>query len=107
MNWKITSTIVALVWVAVLSGTAAQSAFEAANGKVLAEKWCASCHLVSPDQAKASADAPTFASIASRSDKDIDRLAFFLLDPHPVMPTFNLSRDQITDVVAYIRSLKE
>lgn len=107
MNWKLKSTLVVSVWFAALHGSVAHAAFEAANGKVLAEKWCASCHLVSPDQAKASADAPPFASIARRPDEDIDRLAFFLLDPHPVMPNFNLSRDQITDVVAYIRSLKE
>ena len=107
MNWKLKSTVVVFAWITTLPITAAHAAFEAANGKVLAEKWCASCHLVSPDQARASADAPPFASIAQRPDEDIDRLAFFLLDPHPVMPNFNLSRDQITDVVAYIRSLKE
>lgn len=80
--------------------------YQASNGKVLAQKWCASCHLVSPDQVEASADAPPFATIAKRSDEELDRLQSFLIDPHPVMPNFSLSRDQITDLVAYIRSLK-
>lgn len=107
MSWKLPTMVIVSACLVMHLGTTAHAAFEAANGKVLAEKWCASCHLVSPDQAKASADAPPFAWIANRSDDKIDRLAFFLLDPHPVMPNFDLSRDQITDLVAYIRGLKE
>ncbi len=104
-NFGLTAVLLGALFI--LPGTTAGAAFEAANGKTLAEKWCSSCHLVSPDQAKASADAPPFASIAERTDEDLDRLAFFLLDPHPVMPNFSLSRDQITDLVAYIKSLKQ
>ncbi len=80
---------------------------EAASGKVLAEKWCSSCHLVSQDQTHASAKAPPFGSIAKRPDEELNRLSFFLLDPHPLMPNFNLTRNEITDLVAYIRSLKQ
>ncbi len=91
----------------ILSAMPADALFQASNGKVLAQKWCASCHLVSSDQTKASADAPPFATIAKKSDEELNRLQLFLLDPHPVMPNFDLSRDQITDLVAYIRSLKQ
>ncbi len=105
VNLGLTVVLFGALWI--LPGVAANAAFEAVNGKTLAQKWCSSCHLVSPDQPKASADAPPFASIAQRSEEDLDRLAFFLLDPHPVMPNFSLSRDQITDLVAYIKSLKQ
>ena len=29
-----------------------------AAGEIIAKRWCASCHLVAPDQTRASADAP-------------------------------------------------
>lgn len=77
------------------------------NGKTLARQWCASCHLVTPDQERTNADAPPFMTIAGRSDKELDRLSTFLVDPHPKMPNFNLSRQEIADIVAYIRSLRQ
>lgn len=78
----------------------------APNGKVLAQRWCATCHLVSPGQATASADVPTFMTLAKRSDREIDKLPNFLAHPHPVMPDMQLTRSEIADIVAYIRSLK-
>jgi len=77
-----------------------------AKGKALAEQWCSSCHLVTPDQTSAKADAPPFMTIANRSDKELERLSVFLIDPHPKMPNFNLSRQQITDILGYIRTLR-
>ena len=65
-----------------------------------------SCHLVAADQKGARADAPTFASIAARPDFDPAKLAFFLLDPHPKMPNMQLSRDEASDIAAYIATLK-
>ncbi len=77
---------------------------DVAHGKVIAKRWCASCHVVASDQASAQSDAPSFADVARRR---IDRkqLAQFLADPHPRMPNMNLSRKEIDDIVSYIRSL--
>jgi len=98
--------VIAMVFCLILPPSAA--AFESpANGRALAEQWCSSCHLVTPEQTRASADAPPFMSIAKRSDVELGRLASFLIDPHPKMPNFSLSRQQISDLVAYIRSLKK
>jgi len=89
-----------------LSQTA--TAFESpARGKALAQQWCSSCHLVTREQTRASADAPPFMSIAGRPEMEFERLASFLIDPHPKMPNFNLSRQEISDLLAYIRSLKK
>ena len=77
-----------------------------ANGKRLAERWCASCHLVSKEQATTTTEAPPFEGIAQRSPEEIAGLAAFLTDPHPPMPQLNLTRDEIRDLVAYIASLK-
>ena len=78
---------------------------DAANGERLARQWCASCHLVASDQKQASADVPAFATIAKMSDFSRDKLAFFLLDPHPKMPNMSLTRNEATDLADYITSL--
>jgi mono/diheme cytochrome c family protein len=76
------------------------------NGERLARRWCAACHVVAPDQAGATGEAPPFASIAKRPDFDAAKLALFLLDPHPKMPSMQLSRTEAGDLAAYIATLK-
>ncbi len=88
-----------------LMGAASAQAADASAGKRIAERWCASCHLVTPGQARASDGVPTFASIAGRKTFTAERLPTFLSHPHPVMPDMTLSRPEIADLVAYIRSL--
>jgi cytochrome c len=80
-------------------------AADANHGKTLAQRWCVNCHLVVPDQTSATTDAPPFASVAKRPGFDEARLAFFLLDPHPKMPNMQLTRDDASDLAAYIASL--
>jgi mono/diheme cytochrome c family protein len=80
---------------------------DAEHGRALAKRWCASCHVVSPDQQSASADVPPFATIAQTPDFDPKRLAYFLLEPHPKMPQMALSRYAADDIAAYIQSLKK
>lgn len=83
---------------------------DAARGAVLAERWCATCHVVAPGQAEASADAPSFAGLAAASGKTPEGIADFLTLPgttHSKMPDLHLSRVEILDVVAYIGSLKK
>lgn len=77
------------------------AAADAQNGERLARRWCASCHLVAPDQRQAGEAAP-FAAIAKMPGFDEARLAFFLLHPHPRMPDMNLSRAEAADLAAYI-----
>jgi mono/diheme cytochrome c family protein len=89
-----------------LSGSAAIAA-DANHGAVLAKRWCATCHLVDSGQTQASADVPPFATIASKSDFTPEKVAFFLLDPHPKMPNFPLSRNEAADIAAYIGSLRK
>ena len=82
-------------------------AADAAHGLDLAKRWCASCHVVSPDQQSASADAPPFAAIANSPNFDPKRLAYFLLEPHPKMPQMAISRSAADDIAAYIETLKK
>jgi mono/diheme cytochrome c family protein len=76
------------------------------RGQTLAKRWCASCHLVEAGQNGATTEAPPFASVAKRPDFDAAKIAFFLLDPHPKMPNMQLSRQETTDIAAYIETLK-
>ena len=84
-----------------------QAAFaaDAGNGLRLAQRWCAACHIVSSTQSKGVDTAPSFASIAKRTDFGADKLALFLLDPHPKMPNMSLSRSEAQDLAAYIAKL--
>jgi mono/diheme cytochrome c family protein len=88
----------------VLLAPTAASAADPAQGETIARRWCAPCHLVSSDQKQASADVAPFAEVART--KTNAQIAAFLTDPHPKMPDLQLSRQQIADLVAYIRSLK-
>lgn len=92
---------------AVILTAAPGYAADARHGLALATRWCASCHLVAPDQKTANADAPPFATIANAPNFNARGLAYFLLDPHPKMPDMGLSRQAASDIAAYIETLKK
>lgn len=94
----------AAVVIAMLAPASA-SATDPDHGKTLAQRWCVGCHIVGSEQKNATTDAPPFASVARRPDFNESKLAFFLLDPHPKMPDMQLTRDDATDLAAYIASL--
>jgi mono/diheme cytochrome c family protein len=83
------------------------AAADAVHGGDLAKRWCATCHLVEGQQKQANADVPSFAMIAARTDFSPEKVAYFLLDPHPKMPNFPLSRTEASDIAAYIGSLRK
>lgn len=72
------------------------------NGSTLARRWCTGCHVVSGDQIKGTDIAPSFASIASRPDFNVEKLDSFLLEPHPKMPNMALSPEETRDIGAFI-----
>lgn len=106
---QIRSLVVAPVLAAAFAGLGIPVALaaDADHGADLAKRWCAACHVVDGDQKQASADAPPFATIAAGSKFTPERLAFFLLDPHPKMPNFPLSRNEAADLAAYIGALRK
>jgi len=73
---------------------------------MVVKRWCADCHLVAPGQKNSSTEAPPFAAVAKRRDFDANKLAFFLLDPHPKMPNMQLTRTEAADIAAYISTLR-
>jgi mono/diheme cytochrome c family protein len=97
---------VLMVAAAGLGGSLAMAA-DANHGSDLAKRWCAACHVVNNEQKQASTDAPPFAVIARKPGFTPEKIAFFLLDPHPKMPNFPLSRSEAADLGAYIGSLRK
>ena len=97
---------VLLVAAAGLNGSLAVAA-DADQGATLAKRWCATCHVVDLDQKQASADVPPFAVIAQKSDFTPEKVAAFLIEPHPKMPNFPLSRSEAADIAAYIGTLRK
>ncbi len=79
-------------------------AADSANGRRIAERWCAECHVVALGQRQASDAVPTFAEIGGSGRFDETALAAFLAAPHHSrMPNLSLSRSEIADLVAYIK----
>src|SRR5436309_7480010 len=97
------SAMLALVAI-VLSSIPAKAA-DANHGRTLARRWCATCHVVAPNQRRTTGEAPPFATIAKRTDFNVTRLTNFLLDPHPKMPNMSLSRTEAADIATYIATL--
>jgi mono/diheme cytochrome c family protein len=100
--WR--SRILAIAGIA-LCGSPAMAA-DPDQGAQLAKRWCATCHVVDADQKQASADVPPFVVIARKPDFSPEKIAGFLLEPHPKMPNFPLSRNEAADIAAYIGALR-
>ena len=95
-----------LAFVLVVAPRAAFAA-DAHQGKDIAERWCAGCHVVEREQKGPAIDqAPPFASIATTPAFDANRLATLLLKPHPNMPKLALSRAEVADLAEYILTLR-
>jgi mono/diheme cytochrome c family protein len=98
--------VMALIAGGLMASAEARAQGMASAGLDIATRWCAPCHRVSPDQPNANVDVPGFAEIAARSPDDYAWLAPFLADPHPPMPNFSLTRQEIANLIAYISSLR-
>ena len=79
---------------------------DAANGARLAQRWCASCHVIgNTPPARIQVGPPSFPAIA-KGKLTAAQLRTFLTKPHGSMPDLSLTRAEISDLVAYIESLR-
>ena len=78
------------------------------RGGVFARRECAGCHTVRGDSVSPKAGAPTFEDIAKRyADNRLDwELETITQVGHYSMPAKAMTKADISDVTAYIRSLK-
>src|SRR5689334_15981287 len=84
---------------------AAQDPSVSVGGR-LAVRWCMACHVVEPDQRRATDNAPTFRAIAARPGTTAASLDRYLSTGHTLMPDFSLSAQERDALVAYILSLR-
>lgn len=76
---------------------------DAAEGKRLAEQWCANCHRIAPGGPGPASDAvPGFAAITGQSGRTPEAIATFLRSPHAGMPDHGLTLRQAQDIAAYL-----
>jgi mono/diheme cytochrome c family protein len=77
------------------------------EGRDLALRICADCHVVAPQQTRSPTDgAPPFAERARDPAITPLSLRVFLQTPHKQMPDLILTRTEIDDLIAYILSLR-
>ena len=80
-------------------------AADLARGRVIATRWCSECHVTGPGQQRGSDNVPTFSEINKSEKFDAARLSAFLSAPqHSRMPDLSLTRAEIADLAAYIKS---
>lgn len=79
---------------------------DATEGARIAEQWCSSCHATGTQRKTTPDVAPPFAGMANDPAYPRERITGFLWSPHPPMPQFDLTRDQVNSLADYIESLR-
>jgi mono/diheme cytochrome c family protein len=75
-------------------------------GRHLAVSVCANCHVVPDSGRKTAMDAaPPFDTIANDPAMTDERLRHFLNQPHSQMPPIAIARQEVEDVIAYLRTM--
>ena len=104
LRHAISTAIFGLALAAMTSGADAQTrkTGDAVNGRILSLRWCVSCHSLGR-RPSPKAVAPNFAWI--KTHRSANQIRSFLFAPHGQMPRLDLSRRQINDAAAFIKSV--
>ncbi len=86
---------------------AAQEAGDPQAGAAYAEQYCAKCHAIADEGASPEHTAPRFKDVANTSGMTATALRVWLQSSHPTMPNIILEQNDLSNVVAYILSLKD
>jgi mono/diheme cytochrome c family protein len=97
----------ALLWASVaIAG--ATSKPDPVHGKQLAESLCTNCHLVgTTTQEQANPDVPSFREIANLEGQTAGAIIGRIILPKHPMPQIPLTKSELSDLAAYIMSLRE
>jgi len=81
---------------------------EIEQGRALAERLCAVCHL-NPGQAEkaGASEVPGFVAVANRPGQTLRGIVDWLKSVPPMMPDHHLSQDEMFALAAYILSLRK
>jgi mono/diheme cytochrome c family protein len=89
---------------AALLAAAPALADQIADGRAIAERWCATCHATG--DISGSDAAPSFRTLA-RSRDDAALAGWMSAPPHGAMPDPGLSRAQVDALIVWIGSLRD
>ena len=93
------------LWVIVMAAAAPAGAQgDPEVGRELALSWCTSCPVVDLEGHGADAG-PALPALLGGGQRTPDELRGWLAAPHPPMPNFDLSRQEIEDLISYLESL--
>jgi mono/diheme cytochrome c family protein len=92
-----------LLLLLLLLDTPVRAQGDADVGRELARRWCTACHVVDPEGTGADAGPPLPSLLAGK--RSAEQIEGWLAEPHPPMPNLDLSRQEINDIMAYLRSL--
>ena len=96
--------MVAAILVGAISAAQAAAAASARAGRDLFMRTCIACH-VTDNASTASDHAPPLSAIARANKERPDTIRAWLTNPHPPMPNLMLSRQQMSDIIAYLNSI--
>jgi mono/diheme cytochrome c family protein len=102
-----------LPWIAVLglaigSAAAWAGADDIAQGRELAERLCAGCHLnPGQDEKVGHAGIPGFRAVANRPGQSIEGVVAWLKSIPTMMPNHHLSQDEMFRLAHFIMSLRQ
>jgi mono/diheme cytochrome c family protein len=78
------------------------------RGEVLAQRLCATCHVVGEDATGRTVQpgVPSFPAIANKPDQTGNAISLKLIAPHAPMPDTQLTRAEILHLLAYLETLR-
>ncbi len=97
---------IALISLAFAAGGAGAAYADASTGGQIAQRWCASCHVIGENQTGSVPQGPPSFRTIAKSGMTAEQLRAFLSHPHGAMPDLALTRTEIDDLTAYIQSLR-
>ncbi len=78
------------------------------RGRDAAKMWCSHCHIVVPEQSSpVIVGVPPFSALAADPAKTAEGFRQVISNPHPVIPTHVLTRQQIEDLTAFYATLRD
>jgi len=84
----------------------AQNSFEVRQGRAFAQRVCSGCHGIVLGATSPAAGAPNFYTVAGTPGMSPLALRVALETPHHSMPNLMLTADELSNVTAYIMSLR-
>jgi mono/diheme cytochrome c family protein len=98
------SLFVVSLAVLVIGSSSGAERGDASAGRDLVNRSCVSCH-ATDDTTRVSDASPTLSFLAHKNKSNGSFVRAWLTEPHPPMAGISLSRQQVSDIIAYLETL--